>query len=625
MASDNKKKTPYIYIDIDSSDQPPIVARRRSQYPQQKASVSGQPGVVMLGDAADEADDDEAQAIMPLVVPIFRNAIDPDFDAISSSVPEPSVNMPPRFRGMPRRQAQSPKVPLDERSSVEAYLQKQAGTDRGDARKRGLHESGAPGRPNVPKASSAGTGAAAAAAYGAAGYDVSGAGAGAAANAGAANSAPVGSQDYDSPYSAASQRFGAQNPAWDATSHEGASSSQQMAIQPYNAAYAQWYQQAGYAMPYPSGYAGGWGARGAAGEQGFGYPYAAPQGYGYASGDPYGMQGAVAPDYAAAYGAPEGGYPGQSGPTQAPGGMPGAYGASMPSMGSSYPGQGASDAYDYARAGYPGAYGSYGQHAASPYGSARGAASYPSAGAAASYVAPEYAASEPASEGDDEIGQPLLDERAIAESSIFDEPSVSLEEGMRDLEGARRKRKRLIIIMLIVLAVVAVALVVLLGFVFNGDADKGSADTQQAQTQSSSSSASSSSSSKRSQAVQNFYNSSSSSSSSAASGNQSGYMSFQYTGTTTSGVSYTCMETVTFKSDGDCEFTTMDMEFPNAEAASAFVEALANDYGSNFTLDSQNGAEAKVTINNSGLHLNRKEYEQALRASVEDVVILEKK
>ncbi len=68
----------------------------------------------------------------------------------------------------------------------------------------------------------------------------------------------------------------------------------------------------------------------------------------------------------------------------------------------------------------------------------------------------------------------------------------------------------------------------------------------------------------------------------------------------------------------------MDMTFPDEASATAFVSNLARDYGSNFTLDQQNGANAVVTIDNSGLHLDRDEYENALRYSVDDLVILKK-
>lgn len=640
MASDNKKKTPYVYIDIDSSEQPPIIAHRKDRGPRSDAGPASQPGVVMLGDVDDGGhDDDEAQAIVPLVVPIFRNAIDPDYDDISSSVAEPALAPHPARQGASGRAAE-PRggMTLDEKSSVEAYLQKQAASER----KRGSHEAPARRQSGASRSSrqrdaGATTGAGAG----------TGAGYAASARRDAPGKEPERPQEQPSPFpSFDPSASGVPDAPWGASSQPAQQPSQQMAIQPYNPAYAQWYQQGAYGMPYP-------GAAGPAGAWGAGYPYADPmmaaypyaQGYGYgydaaAAGMPYAPsagQGYAQNPYAApegAYAAPAGSsygdvtpsgmpapsYPSQQYPSQSPYAAPSASGSpyapsASPQTGAPYSAPGASGAFDYAAAGYPGSYGAYAQQ--TPPG---GVGYPPSAAAAQAAPAPDGGASE-------DIGKPVLDEQAIAESSIFDEPSVSLEEGMRGMESDHRKHRKVIAIVLIVVAVVALALILVLGIISGSGSTQGSSSEAQSQTQASQSSSSSSSSksSKAGSAASSGSSGSSSSSSSSTSGSQAGYMSFQYTATTANGVSYTCMETVTFKPNGDCEFTTMDMEFPDAESATAFVDSLSNDYGSNFTLDSQNGAEATVTIDNSGLHLNRKEYEQALRASAEDVVILEKK
>ena len=83
-------------------------------------------------------------------------------------------------------------------------------------------------------------------------------------------------------------------------------------------------------------------------------------------------------------------------------------------------------------------------------------------------------------------------------------------------------------------------------------------------------------------------------------------------------------ETATFSDDGYCQFTTMKMRFPDAEKAKSFTDNLALDYGNTFTLDSLDGANATVTIDNSALRLDREKYEESLRYSVEDLVILKK-
>lgn len=214
----------------------------------------------------------------------------------------------------------------------------------------------------------------------------------------------------------------------------------------------------------------------------------------------------------------------------------------------------------------------------------------------------------------DEIGAPLLDQQAIQDSPIFDEPPVPIADQMKTLEDGHKKRKRLLAVSLIALAVVAVALVVVLFILISGAANNQTAATSSpgAQTSSQSSMASSTSAM------------ASSSKSSAANTNKSGTVVYQYSAKTTSGVQYSVKETVTFQSNGDCEFSTMELTFPDEASATEYVTNLARDYGSNFTLDSQSGANAVVTIDNSGLHLDRDEYENALRYSVEDLVILKK-
>lgn len=68
----------------------------------------------------------------------------------------------------------------------------------------------------------------------------------------------------------------------------------------------------------------------------------------------------------------------------------------------------------------------------------------------------------------------------------------------------------------------------------------------------------------------------------------------------------------------------MAMQFPTEEAAKDFTDSLARDLGAKYTLDSLNGANATVTVDNSGLGLDRQSYENALRYSVDDLVILKK-
>lgn len=212
--------------------------------------------------------------------------------------------------------------------------------------------------------------------------------------------------------------------------------------------------------------------------------------------------------------------------------------------------------------------------------------------------------------------KPASEEKPLEESPIFDKPPVSIEEGMKTADKTRTKRRNgLIATMVAMLLVIAVGVGYL---VYTEQIDPlsllgiGAAPEQgeEGSSQASSSAASSSATS-----------SSSSSSSASAS---AGSVVYQYTALTADGTSYTVEETVTFDAEGACEFTTMEMEFPNDAACRAYVDVLSNDYGSKLTVDSMDGAKATVTIDNSSLHLDREEYENTLRYSVQDLVILRK-
>lgn len=209
------------------------------------------------------------------------------------------------------------------------------------------------------------------------------------------------------------------------------------------------------------------------------------------------------------------------------------------------------------------------------------------------------------------IGEPLLDGRAIAESSMFDEPAGSIAEGMSGLDEDREKRKKIIVVAVAAAAAVfaLILLVLLVLGVFETDAEADAANASSSQAAYSSSSA---------------YGSTTGTSSSSSSKGAAGSVVYQYNATTFNGEKYSVKETVTFQSNGDCEFTTMEMTFPSADVAKSFTDTLQRDYGSNYTLDSLDGANATVTIDNSGLHLDREEYEDALRYSVEDLVVLKK-
>lgn len=219
----------------------------------------------------------------------------------------------------------------------------------------------------------------------------------------------------------------------------------------------------------------------------------------------------------------------------------------------------------------------------------------------------------------DKVGDPLLDAKAIEESPMFDKPPVSIEEGMRKSTKGRKVRRRVIVAILVVLVLAGGGIGAYVALSQQGVVPQISIETKTVPVtpQGSSSQAGSSSSA-----------SSSSGSTSAPSGTGSGDLSgtvvYQYSANTASGVQYKVEETVSFQANGDCQSSTMNMTFPDAASAKTFTDNLARDYGSSFKLDSLNGENAVVTIDNSGLHLSRDEYENALRYSVSDLVVLGK-
>lgn len=219
----------------------------------------------------------------------------------------------------------------------------------------------------------------------------------------------------------------------------------------------------------------------------------------------------------------------------------------------------------------------------------------------------------------DKVGEPLLDAKAIEDSPMFDKPPVSIEEGMRKSTSGRKVRRRVIVTVLVVLLLAGGGTVAYMALSQQGVVPQISIETKTVPvTPQGSSSQSASSSSASSSAG------SSSASSGTGSGDLSGTVVYQYSANTASGVQYKVEETVSFQANGDCQSSTMNMTFPDAASAKTFTDNLARDYGSSFKLDSLNGESAVVTIDNSGLHLSRDEYENALRYSVVDLVVLGK-
>lgn len=231
----------------------------------------------------------------------------------------------------------------------------------------------------------------------------------------------------------------------------------------------------------------------------------------------------------------------------------------------------------------------------------------------------------------DRLGAPLLDRHAIEETTIFDQPSQSLYEGMRGMEKDHAKKKRKVII--VALIIVAIAAAVAAFFILRPEApDQGSEGLEpvtgltfgEDASSASSSSGSAQASSATSSSAGSQSGSSSSGSSTSSANNLAGVVVYQYTAKLPTGITYTAEETVTFNAAGEGEFVTTKMEFPDEESCKSYTDSQKKDYGANYTIDEIDGATATVTVNISGLHQDREAYEMSLRNSVEDLVVLKK-
>ncbi len=210
---------------------------------------------------------------------------------------------------------------------------------------------------------------------------------------------------------------------------------------------------------------------------------------------------------------------------------------------------------------------------------------------------------------------PLIEDNALKESVMFEEPPISIADGLKSADS-RRKRRRGIIIAVVVVILAAAALFGALLYTgtisLNGFGASSSAHTSAGTPGSASHGAAANSAS------------SSSSSRSSSASDQSGTVIYEYTATTSDGVSYKVNDTVTYDAEGKCQSTTMKLEFPDEAACNDFLANLERDYGSAYRLDTQSGTTATVTIDISALKFDREEYEDALRYSVEELTVLKK-
>lgn len=210
-------------------------------------------------------------------------------------------------------------------------------------------------------------------------------------------------------------------------------------------------------------------------------------------------------------------------------------------------------------------------------------------------------------------GAPIPEDPPIKESAMFEEPPVSIADGMKTADSKRKRRRAIIIAIVAVLVAAAAAVGVL---AYTGIIDLGGIVASQSGQQDSSGSASQRGSASGGTPM--------SSSRSSSASDQSGTVIYEYTATTSDGVAYNVNDTVTYDGEGKCQSTTMKLEFPDESSCADFLANLERDYGSDYKLDAQNGATATVTINIGSLKFDREQYEDALRYSVEELTVLKK-
>lgn len=218
------------------------------------------------------------------------------------------------------------------------------------------------------------------------------------------------------------------------------------------------------------------------------------------------------------------------------------------------------------------------------------------------------------------LGKPLLDASAIEESAIFKEAPISIAEGMKDADKSRKKGRKFALIGAVVVVVAAIGAFFFFGNQGTITIPEITITTTDPHGKDSGGSSDANDSTKGSDGGGQAE--SVSGGEPVATG--AGSVTYQYTAKTPGGIEYDVEESTTFDAQGNCTFTTMQMKFPSESAAKDYTDTLARDLGSKYTLDNLDGANATITIDNSALGLNREDYENALRYSVDDLVILKK-
>lgn len=105
---------------------------------------------------------------------------------------------------------------------------------------------------------------------------------------------------------------------------------------------------------------------------------------------------------------------------------------------------------------------------------------------------------------------------------------------------------------------------------------------------------------------------------------QTGTVIYGYTLTDPNGEPYTVTETVEFGSEGLCGNSTTEATFTNTDAAADYLATVQRDYGKSFVSGSNEGMKTTVTVDVTSSKLDRERYEDALRNTVADLMIIKK-
>lgn len=96
---------------------------------------------------------------------------------------------------------------------------------------------------------------------------------------------------------------------------------------------------------------------------------------------------------------------------------------------------------------------------------------------------------------------------------------------------------------------------------------------------------------------------------------------YSYESSTLNGTGYSINETVFFNEDGNALSTLMHITFPDAESAQQYLDGLRKDYGEQLDLIYQDAGNLVCRIDLADLELDKEEYEDALKYSVDDFTV----